>query len=377
MQKCTGKTFLISSNNFTMKKITATLAILFFILPSVSSAAALTQQQSTSLIAVVQSSPGTPASAFVSLITAFSNITVNQATSLITVVQAAPGVPANAFVNLLTSFTVDTPAIQSTNIVPNDTPAPQSPPSNPTQTAPSISNSPIPTEISIQSSVCNLASSNFKNEYDLANLLSSGNIDGRIWMNAYILDQNGHNYFTNNPSPTLIVTTSNHSNDRTANGSGATGPCGYYYGYEFYATQVGTYTITYSIPSLNLSKTITIKVKGPDKPVISSSGVTVSTPEKETDYSLNQRDSFSGIVKYWFQSSKPDSYITAKCSDADTSFTKVEVVSHMGTDGLYYPRGWFYSGQQFSGDTTCKFIHGSDNSMTITSESDPVVMSIQ
>lgn len=65
-----------------------------------------------SLIAVVQSSPGTPASAFVSLITAFSNITVTQATSLITVVQAAPSVPANAFVDLLTSFTVDTTAVQ-------------------------------------------------------------------------------------------------------------------------------------------------------------------------------------------------------------------------------------------------------------------------
>lgn len=96
-----------------MKKIIpAALALLFFILPSVSSAAALTQQQSTSLIAVVQSSPGTPASAFVSLITAFSNITTAQASSLITVVQSAPGVPANAFVNLLTSFTVDTPTTQ-------------------------------------------------------------------------------------------------------------------------------------------------------------------------------------------------------------------------------------------------------------------------
>ncbi len=96
-----------------MKKLTALLAILFFMLPSVSFAAALTQQQSSSLIAVVQSSPGTPASAFVSLITAFSNITVNQASSLIAVVQAAPGVPASAFVNLLTSFTVDTPTSQS------------------------------------------------------------------------------------------------------------------------------------------------------------------------------------------------------------------------------------------------------------------------
>lgn len=109
-----------------MKKITYTLAILFFILPSVSSAAALTQQQSTSLIAVVQSSPGTPASAFISLITAFSNITTNQATSLITVVQSAPGVPANAFVDLLTSFTVDTPtqsATPATNQVVTQTPS--------------------------------------------------------------------------------------------------------------------------------------------------------------------------------------------------------------------------------------------------------------
>ena len=93
-----------------IRKITPMLVLLFFILPTVSSAAALTQQQSASLIAVVQSSPGTPASAFVSLITAFSNITTAQASSLIIVVQAAPGVPANAFVNLLTSFTVDTPA---------------------------------------------------------------------------------------------------------------------------------------------------------------------------------------------------------------------------------------------------------------------------
>ena len=85
---------------------------MLFALPSASFAAALTQQQSSSLIAVVQSSPGTPAGAFVSLITAFSNITITQATSLITVVQAAPSVPANAFVDLLTSFTVDTPATQ-------------------------------------------------------------------------------------------------------------------------------------------------------------------------------------------------------------------------------------------------------------------------
>lgn len=95
-----------------MQKITTALAVLLLTMPSVSFAAALTQQQANSLIAVVQSSPGTPASAFVSLITAFSNITTTQASSLITVVQAAPGVPANAFVDLLTSFTVDIPTTQ-------------------------------------------------------------------------------------------------------------------------------------------------------------------------------------------------------------------------------------------------------------------------
>ncbi len=77
--------------------------------PSVLLASGLTNQQSESLIAVVQSSPGTPASAFVSLITSFSNISVSQAESLINVVQAAPGVPANAFVNLLVSFTYFAP----------------------------------------------------------------------------------------------------------------------------------------------------------------------------------------------------------------------------------------------------------------------------
>lgn len=96
-----------------MRKITTIFALTLFALPSVSFAAALTTQQSTSLIAVVQSSPGTPASAFVSLITAFSNITVNQASSLITVVQASPSTPATAFVDLLTSFTDDTSITQS------------------------------------------------------------------------------------------------------------------------------------------------------------------------------------------------------------------------------------------------------------------------
>lgn len=84
-----------------------TLVFAAILVPSVSSAAALTTDQATSLISVVQSSPETPASAFVPLITAFSNITVGQAESLITVVQASPGTAAEAFVSLLTSFTVD------------------------------------------------------------------------------------------------------------------------------------------------------------------------------------------------------------------------------------------------------------------------------
>lgn len=94
------------------KKITFLFALVLslFVLPSVSFATGLTPQQATSIIAVVQSSPATPASAFVPLITAFSNITVTQAESLISVVQAAPGVSASAFVDLLTSFTVDTVA---------------------------------------------------------------------------------------------------------------------------------------------------------------------------------------------------------------------------------------------------------------------------
>jgi len=89
-----------------MKKMVLA-AVIFLLVPSVSFAAALTTEQANSLIAVVQSSPGTPASAFTNLITAFSNITVAQADSLIGVVQAAPGAPGGAFVNLLTSFTVD------------------------------------------------------------------------------------------------------------------------------------------------------------------------------------------------------------------------------------------------------------------------------
>jgi hypothetical protein len=69
----------------------------------------LTKDQSQSLIAVVQSSPGTPADVFVPLITAFSNISTLQATSLVNVIQAAPGVSPDAFTDLLISFTVTSP----------------------------------------------------------------------------------------------------------------------------------------------------------------------------------------------------------------------------------------------------------------------------
>jgi len=103
------------------KKLLGLLAVLVMFAGTALSAkaAGLTTGQANSLIGVVQSSPGTPASAFVNLITAFSNITTNQATSLIAVVQASPSTPATAFIDLLTSFTVDTtatrPATPATN----------------------------------------------------------------------------------------------------------------------------------------------------------------------------------------------------------------------------------------------------------------------
>ena len=93
-----------------MKTFT-TIVLGLLLIPSVSFAAPLTNDQANSLIAVVQSSPKTPANAFVPLITNFSNITVTQATTLIEVVQAAPGVAATAFVNMLIAFTID-PIVQ-------------------------------------------------------------------------------------------------------------------------------------------------------------------------------------------------------------------------------------------------------------------------
>jgi len=118
----------------------AVLSLGIFATPAFTQAAALTTAQSTSLIAVVQSSPGTPASAFVNLITAFSNITVNQATSLIAVVQASPSTPATAFVDLLTSFTVDTPTTQPATTATNQAVTPTTPQSTTSVTQPTQTN---------------------------------------------------------------------------------------------------------------------------------------------------------------------------------------------------------------------------------------------
>lgn len=102
-----------------MKKVIFSgLALLIFV-PSISFAAPLTQVQAISLISVVQSSPKTPASAFTSLITAFSKITSAQAESLVAVVKGAPGVAPNSFVNLLIAFTQDSqPQNQSQPSIP-------------------------------------------------------------------------------------------------------------------------------------------------------------------------------------------------------------------------------------------------------------------
>lgn len=257
-------------------------------------------------------------------------------------------------------------------IVQNTTPTPQA--NAPVQSAPN------PYDISIQNQLCNLKNNNPKTEYGLDELLSGGNTDGRIFMNAFILNKEGQNYYSTNPPATMIITTSDHSNDKTLKGSGNTGPCGYYYPYEFYATKTGTYTITYNIVELNLSKTITINITSDvEKPIISSSGITVSTTQKETDYPLSELDNISDTsnVKYWLQSSKPTYRysISAWCSDADTPFSKIDMVSHL-ENGLYYYRGWFgyFGNTQFSGTTTCKFIHSSPMN---SSESDTTIFSIK
>lgn len=216
-----------------MKKIFTLVLALAFLTPSVSSAATLSQSQVNAIIA---------------LLYAFN---VDQQTILS--VQKA-----------LTPQSVS----PTQNTQPKSTPAPATPQTTATQqntpastvTQSQTDLSQISKEISIQSQVCNLSQTNLKTEYLLDNLLANGNIDGRIFMNAYVLSANqGKNFYESNPTAVMTITTSDKSNDKVLNGSGATSPCGFYYPYAFYTTQKGTYTITYS--ALGLSKSVTINVK--------------------------------------------------------------------------------------------------------------------
>lgn len=172
---------------------------------------------------------------------------------------------ANQAIVIATEAVKQLPAAQSNNTPAQPaSPIVQTPSQMPTApTEPAIANAapnyPVPTEISIQSNVCNLAATNLKTEYALENLLSNGNTDGRIFMNAYVLDQHGSNYYPSNPPDVMKITTSNGSNDKTLNGSGNTGQCGFHYPYQFYTTERGTFTITYSVLGLTKSVTVTVK----------------------------------------------------------------------------------------------------------------------
>lgn len=132
-----------------MKKyiVGAVLSLGILISPTFTQAVGLTTGQANSLIAVVQSAPGVPASAFVNLITSFSNITTNQATSLIAVVQSAPGAPASAFVNLLISFTSDTTTQVATPAT-NQAVTPTTQPTTTTATTPTLTFTANPTSVS-------------------------------------------------------------------------------------------------------------------------------------------------------------------------------------------------------------------------------------
>src|SRR3989344_2145168 len=180
---------------------------------------------------------------------------LQSALMLLTLAQSAPNLPqsfrdnatavAHQAISQATSALASNAATSATqtNLPPSvhaPVQSPVIPPKIPVPTAVAYSGT-VPSEISIQSSVCNLASTNLKSERILSDLLQNGNIDGRIVMNAYVLDQDGRNYFSGNPPYTMTITTSDHSNDQTANGSGSTGPCGYHYSYAFYTTKVGTY----------------------------------------------------------------------------------------------------------------------------------------
>jgi hypothetical protein len=230
-QRVSRTTFL------SMRKYTAIVfASILFLVPSVSSAKALTQVQINSIIQLL--------------------IAFNVDSATIAKVEKSLGSSGQQSSPVAVAPTPPPTSSAPVQTYPSSTTNPQ--PSPVTQ-APAPSG-PVASDISIQSSVCNLASTNLKTEYSLGSLMANGNIDGRIFMNAFILDQNKRNYYSDNPPATMSIVTSDHSNDKTLNGSGNTGPCGYYYPFEFYTTSVGTYTVTYSVPALNLSKTITLVV---------------------------------------------------------------------------------------------------------------------
>ncbi|HHT9138106.1 MAG TPA: hypothetical protein ACFYEK_12805 [Candidatus Wunengus sp. YC60] len=230
---------------------------------------------------------------------------------------------------------------------------------------------------SIEIKNANVCKTDLQTDYMLYDLLQNGNIDGRISMRIYLAgvsEQPAGN-------PELIVRTSDSSQDKTFK-EGANSSCGYTYGeYNFYTTNAGVFPITFSVPLLNLSKTMTLNIKLPEKPTIGSTGITVSTPEKETDFPISEIDSISTTsnIKYWFQASKPNYQysVSAWCSDNDTALTKIDMVSRLEKDGLYYYRGYFVRGGQFSGTTTCKFVNSADSSMTIFSESDQITFDVK
>lgn len=171
----------------------AVLSLGMLATPALTEAAGLTTQQATSLIGVVQASPSTPASAFVNLITAFSNITVNQATSLIAVVQASPSTPASAFVDLLTSFTVDIsitqPATPATNQAITPTTTTQSTIPVPTLTPDAI----LPTSMSTSTPTSTPAAQNQPTSIvqDSFDIYSKGTLHGQGGWNSYV---NGSNF---------------------------------------------------------------------------------------------------------------------------------------------------------------------------------------
>ena len=235
----------------TMKKVIPMLAVLFLMLPSVSFAAALTQQQANSLIAVVQSSPNTPASFFVPLITSFSNITVNQAASLISVVQTAPSVPASAFVNLLISFTVDT---STTAVV---TPTGTTQPIHTDQQA-------IQAVLPIASGIVvwNGRGQTYVNNYiaDGEALASDvGSNCGQSFISVGVLDQFG-NYMQNQPvtftNPETGVQTTRSEYVTTSSESPLQEPAAIF----SYSPQIATGTESILLTSANVSRTVVLPV---------------------------------------------------------------------------------------------------------------------